>query len=62
MDRLKSLPDIAELHAGAVQAHRDHCVALMKTSDFQAMRAQLLAASPYAPAEEEIRKLIGLPV
>ena len=57
---LKSDPEIAALHAACVAAHQARRDALMAQPDYQAMRAQLLAASPLPPQEEALLARLGL--
>lgn len=60
MDRLKALPGIAEQHEECVALHRAKRDELLAQDSYQNMRAQLLAASPFPPREEQLRKFIGL--
>lgn len=57
---LKSDPEIAALHTACVTAHQARCDALMAQSEYQAMRAQLLAAPPLPPEEAALLARLGL--
>lgn len=59
MDRLKALPGVADLHDEAVKLHRAKRDALLAQDSYQAMQAQLRAASPYCAAEADIIKEIA---
>ncbi|MGJ8625389.1 MAG: glycosyltransferase family 2 protein [Sulfitobacter sp.] len=59
MDRLKALPGVAELHDEAVKLHKAKRDSLLAKESYQAMQAQLRAASPYCAAEADIIKEIA---
>lgn len=58
--RLKALPGINDLHEASVAAHKKRRDELLKSKDYQKMRRQLLAASPYPPVEEALMREIGV--
>ncbi|WP_370401728.1 glycosyltransferase family 2 protein [Sulfitobacter sp. JB4-11] len=56
MDRLKSMPGVADLHQEAVALHRAKRDALLAQEGYRQMRDQLRAASPFPPVEDALRK------
>ena len=54
--RLKALPGVAALHEEAVARHMARRDALLRQESYRQMRDQLLAASPFPPLEEALRK------
>lgn len=57
---LKSDPTIGALHADAVELHREKAAALLQQDTYQAMKAQLQAASTLPPQEEALLQELGL--
>ena len=58
--RLRADPEIDALHLEAVALHRARRDALLRLPDYQAMRAQLKAASTLPPQEEALLRDLGL--
>ena len=61
LENLKSDPKINALHSEAVRRHREKCAELMAQPSYQAMRAQLKAASKLPPQEEALLRELGIP-
>ena len=57
---LKANEAIGALHKEAVRRHRSKCAELMAQPAYQAMRAQLKAASKLPPQEEALLQELGL--
>ena len=60
MTALKALPDVNALHDEAVALHIAKRDALLEEPEYQAMQAQLRAASTLPPAEEAMLRDLGL--
>lgn len=60
LDRLKSDPEIAALHASVCDAHRARCAELMARPDYRELAAHLKALPPYPPGEYELKQALGL--
>ena len=60
IERLKTLPRVAELHDGAVRRHKARARTLLQDDSYRAMADALRRASPYPVAEAKLRALIGM--